>query len=136
MIREVDYNEVLKIRQEVMYPDKDLKFVRLPEDDLGIHMGFYDNGKPISILSLFLKDNELQFRKFATLTELQGKGYGTKLIEWLLDYAKDMQFERVWCNSRLDKKDFYQKFDFSEQGDTFEKNGIQYIIMEKKFNLQ
>lgn len=136
MIREVDYSEVLTIRQQVMYPDKELDFVKLADDDLGIHMGYYDNGKPISILSIFLKDRELQFRKFATLVELQGKGYGSKLLEWALDYAKDMTFSRIWCNSRLDKKDFYLKFGFTEYGDIFEKNGIKYIIMEKRFDCQ
>lgn len=130
MISEVEYYKVLKIRQQVMYPDKDIDFVKLPEDEMGIHMAFFENGAPISVLSLFLKDRALQFRKFATVEEYQGKGYGSKLIEWLLDYAKDMQFDKVWCNSRVDKKGFYQKFGFVEKGELFERDGIQYSIME------
>lgn len=132
MIQEVPYDEVLKIRKEVMYPDQDLDFVKLTNDHESIHMGYYINGKAVSILSLFLKNNELQFRKFATLQDQQGKDYGTKLIEWVLDYAKSMNFDSVWCNARQGKLSFYKKFGFKETDKTFEKNGYTYIIIKKE----
>jgi len=113
-----------------MYPDRDIDYVALPDDDKGIHMGYYVNGEPVSILSLFLNNGELQFRKFATLQEQQGNGYGTKLMEWMLDYAHDMKFKRVWCNSRENKTDFYKKFGFTETDSIFEKDGYKYVIME------
>lgn len=131
MIQEVPYKDVLVIRQEVMYPGKDLDFVTLDEDDLGLHIGFYEDDLAVSIVSLFLHGRELQFRKFATLVNLQGKGYGSKLMKWVLDYAKDMKFERVWCNARVDKLGFYEKFGFTETAEKFSKNGHDYVIIEK-----
>lgn len=133
MIDEVPYNEVLNIRQQAMYPDKDKEYVVLPDDQLGIHMGYYKSGEPVSVLSLFLENSELQFRKFATLSQHQGKGYGSELMKWMLDYAKDMQFNRLWCNARIDKTDFYKKFGFVETDNTFERSGHKYIIVEKYF---
>lgn len=131
MVEEVPYKDVLVIRQEVMYPDKDVDFVILPEDGDGIHVGYYEDGLAVSIVSLFLKDRELQFRKLATLTNLQGRGYGSKLLQWILDYAKDMKFDKVWCNARVDKLDFYKKFGFKETDQRFSKNGYDYVIIEK-----
>ncbi|MDU1905692.1 MAG: GNAT family N-acetyltransferase [Dysgonomonas sp.] len=135
MINEVPYEQVLDIRHKVMYPDKEKDFVVLPDDDKGLHMGYYLNGEPVSVFSIFLENGEIQFRKFATLPEYQGKGYGTKLMEWLVDYVKDLKFPRVWCNSRADKVDFYKKFGFVETKERFEKNGYEYVIVEKRNDL-
>lgn len=131
MITEVSYDDVLRIRQKVLHPAESLDFIKLEDDDLGIHIGYLIEGKPVSIFSLFLRDRKLQLRKFATLEEFQNKGYGTKLIEWLINYANEMHFESIWCNARYEKKDFYKKFGFEETGQSFEKKGMKYIILEK-----
>lgn len=133
MINEVPYADVLDIRHKVMYPDKDKDYVILPDDDKGLHIGYYKEGILMSVLSLFLNNRELQFRKFATLPEYQGQGYGSELVKWVLDYAKDMQFDRVWCNSRIEKTNFYKKFDFVKTDEVFEKDGRKFIILERKF---
>ena len=130
MIDEVSYTEILSIRQQVMYPDKEKEFSILDNDNKGLHIGYYLEGKLVSAVSLFLEDRELQFRKFATLTEYQNMGYGTKIMEWILDYANDMQLSKVWCNARINKTEFYKKFGFVETNQTFSKNNLEYVIME------
>lgn len=133
MINEVPYSDVLEIRHKVMYPEKEINYVVLPDDDKGLHIGYYQEGILVSVLSLFLNGRELQFRKFATLAEFQGQGHGSELLKWVLDYAVDMKFDRVWCNSRIEKTDFYKKFDFKETEEVFEKDGRQFVILERKF---
>lgn len=135
MINEVPYEDVLEIRHRAMYPDQEKEFVVLPDDNRGLHIGYFVEGKPVSVFSLFLKDGELQFRKFATLPEYQGKGYGSKLVEWLTDYANEMKFSKVWCNARVGKTDFYKRFDFEETDDRFEKNGYEYVVVERKLSV-
>lgn len=133
MINEVPYSDVLEIRHKVMYPEKDKDYVVLPDDDKALHIGYYKEGVLVSVLSLFLKNRELQFRKFATLPQYQGQGYGSELVKWVLDYASDMKFDRVWCNSRIEKTGFYKKFDFMETDQVFEKDDLKFIILERKF---
>lgn len=133
MINEVPYSDVLEIRHKVMYPEKDMNYVILPDDDKGLHIGYYKEGVLVSVLSLFLNNRELQFRKFATLPEFQGRGYGSELMKWVLDYAIDMKFDRLWCNSRIEKTGFYRKFDFVETDETFEKDGRQFVVLERRF---
>lgn len=134
MITEVPYTQVLEIRHKVMYPEMDTDFVKLEDDNKGLHIGYHKNDVPVSVASLFLdrEKHELQFRKLATLADFQNRGYASALIKWIVDYAKDMQFERVWCNARSEKIGFYKQFGFSETGETFEKNGFQYSIVELK----
>lgn len=114
-----------------MYPDKDIEFVKLPDDDMGLHIGVYENEELVSVMSIFLHGREVQFRKLATREDMQKKGYASALMKWLIDYANDMKFERLWCNSRVGATDFYSKFDYKETDVRFEKNGYDYVVMER-----
>lgn len=131
-IEEVEYQEILKLRQEVMYPDKDLDFVKLENDSKGLHLGIYDEGNLASIVSLFIEGRDIQFRKLATRPEFQCKGYASKLIKYILDYANEMEFNKVWANSRVNVYPFYEKLGFQKTANTFTKNGYDYVIIESK----
>ena len=131
IITEAPYQEVLQLRQTVMYPNESIEFVKLPDDDKGLHIGAYEYEELISVMSLFLQDRAIQFRKLATRTDKQGTGYASGLMLWLIDYANDMKFEKIWCNARVGATGFYKKFGYQETGTSFQKNGYDYIVMEK-----
>jgi len=133
IISEAPYNEVLAIRQQVMYPDKDTEYVKLSDDNMGLHIGVYENDVLVSVMSVFLHGREVQFRKLATLQQEQGKGYASALMQWLIDYANDMKFDRLWCNARANATDFYKKFGYAETDERFSRDGYDYVIMEKLF---
>lgn len=133
IINEVEYEDILKLRQEVMYPDKDIEFVKLPDDAMALHIGVFENEKLVSGMSIFLNGREVQFRKLATRSDLQKKGYASALMQWLIDYANDMRFDRLWCNARQGATDFYKKFGYEETDSRFSKNGYDYVVMERNF---
>lgn len=120
-----------RIREQVLYPGKDPEYSKLPEDYDGMHFGLFDQNTLISVVSLFRHETGMQFRKFATLNEFQGKGYGTELLDHLIETAKTEGCERVWCNARKSASGFYGKFGFLETEITFNKYGHDYVIMEK-----
>ncbi|MCG7859652.1 GNAT family N-acetyltransferase [Flavihumibacter sediminis] len=37
----------------------------------------------------------------------------------------------MWCNARVSALRFYERFGFCQDGDTWQKNGIDYIIIKK-----
>ena len=118
------------IRHQVMWPDRNLNYVKLPNDSEGMHYGLYQGETLLSVVSLFVKDDEAQFRKFATLAKQQGKGLGSQLLEHLIDEAKRQGVKRLWCNARVDKTGFYERFGMTTTNQTFSKGGIDYVIME------
>ena len=132
IITEANYDDTLALRQQVLYPEKDIEFVKLPEDNLGLHIGIEENKELVSVMSLFIEmeSKAVQFRKLATRTDMQGKGYASNLMKWLIDYASDMKLSKLWCNARKDVAGFYKKFGYKETDQTFEKNGHEYVIME------
>lgn len=130
-VTEANYNDVLKLRQEVMYPDKDIDFVKLPDDDKGIHMGLFEAGELMAVVSIFMGENRsVQFRKLATRKEMQGKGYGSILLKWLVDYANDVKLGRLWGNARIEVLDFYKKAGFTATEEKFSRDGHDYVIVE------
>ena len=134
-INEANYQDVLKLRHSVMYPDKDIDYVKLDNDDMGIHMGVYEAGELMTVVSIFMdKDRNVQFRKLATRTDMQGKGYASAMINWLIDYANDVKLNGLWCNARKEATGFYEKFGFEETDKTFSKDGYDFVVMQRKFS--
>ncbi|MFD1413672.1 GNAT family N-acetyltransferase [Oceanobacillus jeddahense] len=130
-LTKIQQEQAWKLRHEVMWPDEDFNYIKLKDDDSGIHLGLFKDNRLISVVSLFIDKGEAQFRKFATLKSEQGKGYGGRLLESVFEEAKLHEVKRIWCNARKNKRHFYHKFGFRETGTSFVKNGKSYVIMEK-----
>jgi hypothetical protein len=54
-IRQVDRQEVWELRHKVMWPDMPFGYIKLEDDDLGIHYGLIKGDILISVISLFIK---------------------------------------------------------------------------------
>ncbi len=115
-----------------MYPGETIDFVKLEDDEKGLHWGLYEDNRLISVISLFEKDGVLQFRKFATLRSMQGKGYGTKLLQCMMDWAGKNNMKSIWCNARTQATGLYERFGMKQNGPAWEKHGIAFIKMERK----
>ncbi len=133
-IKQIEASKTLAIRHKVMWPNKPFDFVKLPNDEKGKHFGLFVNGELVSIISLFIDHNEAQFRKFATLNEYQGLGYGTILLKSIVDLVERDGFDKLWCNARVEKSQFYLRFGFKLTDKTYMKGGIEFVIMEKKYS--
>ncbi|WP_431166158.1 GNAT family N-acetyltransferase [Tenacibaculum halocynthiae] len=129
-VRQINFSDVLPIRHKVMWPNMPVSYVKLEGDMNARHFGLFVNGKITSIISLFTKNNEVQFRKFATLIEYQGLGHGTVLLKNIINVIKKEGAKRIWCNARVEKEKFYKKFDLKATTNKFSKGGIEYVIME------
>ncbi|WP_276504999.1 GNAT family N-acetyltransferase [Terrimonas pollutisoli] len=132
LIKEVPIEKIWQLRQQVMYPKETLEFVKLEDDALGIHLGLYQDDRLLSVISLFERDRVVQFRKFATITNEQGKGHGTKLLQYVMDWAIENEKKTIWCNARLSATSLYEKFGMQQTGKSWEKYGIEFIKMQKQ----
>ncbi|HRO69655.1 MAG TPA: GNAT family N-acetyltransferase, partial [Chitinophagaceae bacterium] len=131
-IRKVALDEIWKMRQQVMYPAENLDFVRLDDDATGLHWGLYKNEDLVSVISVFHRKNEIQFRKFATLPAEQGKGYGTRLLQFVMDWAVENKKRSIWCNARTSATSLYRKFGMNLTSQRWHKYGIEFVKMEKQ----
>jgi predicted GNAT family N-acyltransferase len=131
MIEQIRQELTWAIRQKELNPELPLNEIKLPEDDLGIHLGLFHDNKLITVVSLFQRGDDLQFRKFATLSNYQKQGFGRQMMQYIMEFAIQFNCKRVWCNARVSAITFYQKYGMQTTNETFSKNGIDYVIMEK-----
>lgn len=132
LIKEVPIEKIWQIRQQVMYPKETLEFVKLDDDALGRHLGLYQDDRLLSVISLFERDGAVQFRKFATISNEQGKGYGSRLLQYVMDWAIKNENKIIWCNARLSATSLYEKFGMQQTGNSWVKYGIEFIKMQKQ----
>ncbi|MDH7461243.1 GNAT family N-acetyltransferase [Chitinophagaceae bacterium 26-R-25] len=132
LIKDAPLEDVLEMRREVMYPAFSIGQVRLKDDEEGNHQGLYVDDNLIAVISVFVRNNIMQFRKFATKEAFQGKGYGTELLEYVMKLAKDRHCNSIWCNARVNAKKFYEKFGMQVTGDTWVQDGYEFIKMVKQ----
>jgi predicted GNAT family N-acyltransferase len=131
-IKQISAAETWELRRAVMWPDKPLAYVQLADDDQGLHYGLFDQNELVSVVSLFIQDQEAQFRKFATRTDRQGKGHGSRLLRFMLEEAGKYPVRAVWCNARVEKTPFYEKFGLEITDQLFSRGGKDYVIMKKQ----
>jgi len=119
-----------RIRHITMYPDQPFDLVKLENDFDGIHFGIYANHELTGVVSLFINDTIGQFRKFAILPEAQHQGLGTQLMEYVIDFCTVQKLTKLWCNARVNSKEFYTKFGFYETDQTYTATGFDFVRME------
>ncbi len=127
MIKPISYLETYSIRHEVMWPDKEMSYIHVEGDEEAEHFGYFLDGILVSVISVFRVNESYQFRKFATLIEFQGQGIGSKLLAYIMDTYKGT----IFCNARIEKTDFYKRFDLKETNNQFIRGGKSYIVMKR-----
>ncbi len=133
-IIEITSQETLAIRHQVMWPNKPLDYIKLPKDNERRHYGLFLEDQLISVISMFIHHKEAQFRKFATLESHQGKGYGSILLNEIMQIAATESLTKIWCNARQSKTNYYTKFGMKVTNKTYMKGGIDFVIMERTFS--
>lgn len=129
-IKQISATQVWPLRHRVMYPDLSFEAIKLEHDHKGIHFGLYAAEHLVSVVSLFRSGNVFQFRKFATETRDQGKGYGSLLLNHIIQFAGEAGAEKLWCNARISAAGFYSKFGFETTDIRSTSNDIDFVIME------
>ena len=130
-IKLIQPSETWEIRHRVMWADKPFEDIKLPNDDFGLHFGLFRGSTLISVVSFFIENDVAQFRKFATETTEQGKGYGAKLLEYLIQACIERNVKVLWCNARTSSIGFYEKFGLEIVSDAWVKDGIEYVKMSR-----
>ena len=56
------------------------------------------------------------------------------MIKYIINFAREEQLNKIWCNARESAEGFYSKLGFKATDEKFIKNGIPYLIMEMELD--
>ncbi|MDN3650908.1 GNAT family N-acetyltransferase [Reinekea marina] len=129
-IRAISWEQTLPLRQSVLWPNKPSEFCHVEGDSGAMHFGAFTNDQLVCVASVYLDANKARLRKFATHTEYQGQGIGSKMLTYILHSLKDTDAKVFWCDARESALGFYQRFGMRQCGERFYKADITYFKME------
>ncbi|KAI0930929.1 hypothetical protein AcV7_004977 [Taiwanofungus camphoratus] len=141
-IRLISADQTIPLRHSVLWPNYPVSHVRIPDDDSGFHYGAFipSQERPVAVISVFKEPLPLaqaetaaaRFRKFACDPAFQGRGIGTRLLEYVFEVAyTDLGCSVVWCDARASTLDWYKRRGMMPFGETFFKEDVAYIRMRR-----
>lgn len=130
-VSRIDAEATLPLRQAVLWPHHPLAASRVPGDETALHFGGCLGGVLICTASLFADDASVRLRKFATAQAHQGKGYGSEMMQFLLQEARRRGFQQFWMDARESALPFYLRFGFEPEGKMFLKRDTPYFRMAR-----
>lgn len=129
-IRQIDWQQTIAVRHNVLWPSKPPEFSRIEGDELGVHFGAFIGDDLVCVASVFIDGHRARLRKYATLVEYQGQGIGTAVLKAIFTYLKQQpQIRYFWCDARESAIGFYQRFGMQTEGERFYKSDVAYLKM-------
>lgn len=76
----------------------------------------------------------VRFRKFACDSSFQGRGIGSRLLEYASQTIAKHQLgaKVIWCDARVATTYWYRKRGMVKFGGTFWKSGVEYVRMKRE----
>lgn len=116
------------LRHSVLRPHQSISEMSFAGDSSSrsLHLARFSKGSTVAIVSLIDEEAEstLRLRGMAVSGQLQGRGYGSELIQEAVSYAQLNNLKEIWCNARASALYFYKKHGFKTVGHEFQIEGI------------
>ncbi|TBR41418.1 N-acetyltransferase [Marinomonas agarivorans] len=130
-IRYTTLNEVLPIRHQVLWPDEPMENCIVSGDGTALHIAGYLGDEIVCVASIYQEETgRFRLRKFATLTQYQSQGIGSKVLNFIIAELKQKQAISLWCDARETAMPFYQRFGFAAISGRFIKKNKPYYKIE------
>ncbi|MDM8546670.1 GNAT family N-acetyltransferase [Candidatus Venteria ishoeyi] len=109
-----------------------LSEVDLNGEEQQYHFGLFADNKILGcVVFKIINNSTVKLRQMAIQTILQGKGFGSKLINKAEQQIYKLGYENIEMSARFTAIQFYQKLGYSALGKPFIEQGIEHIKMYK-----
>lgn len=131
------YFDALKIRNAVFVKEQGVPYAlevgNAIQEALAIHFVFYKHHEALGTVRLLPDDahNSATIQRMAVIKSARNQHIATALMEELLNFAAQQHFETLVLHAQLTAHEFYERFDFRDEGESFEEAGIAHITMTR-----
>ncbi len=130
-----DYFISLELRDKILRKPLGMVFTEafLEQDKDDFILGLFEENRIRAVLHLKpLSDTLLKMRQVAVDEALQGKGYGSKLVRFSEEFARNNGYSEIILHARDTAVTFYKKLNYITIGKPFTEIGILHVKMGKK----
>ena len=87
------------------------------------------DGEPVAAARLRFVDGFAKFERIAVREPWRGKGIGHRLVDYMMQVARQHGFEQMKMHAQQYLIDFYRKHGFEPRGDVFKEADIDHVLM-------
>ena len=130
-----DFSQIRNIRKSVFHVELEISESELfaKYDESCDHFLIFDGKNIVGSVRIIVMDDKIKLERMAILKAHRAKNYGKLCILQIKEYYSALDFSQMILDSIYSVKDFYKKCGFIEEGDIFQRVGIDHIRMFSKF---
>lgn len=128
-----EQKETIVLRDAILRKPLGLKFTKeyLDAEKDDIHFAVYSEGDLVACMVLHpYSDTHLKMRQVAVAEDKQKQGIGKAMVLASHELAKEKGYSVMFCHARDVARIFYEKLNYSVDGDSFEEVGLKHWKME------
>jgi len=126
-----DFSIIRKIRKNVFSNELGISENELfDEYDLTCeHFIIFDGKNAVGSIRIIEMQNIVRLERMAILPDFRTKHYGKRAISQLIEYYHTKGYHAMSLDSVYSVRNFYKKCGFTEEGEIFQRVGIDHIRM-------
>ena len=126
-----DFSIIRNIRKNVFTDELGIPESELFDnnDETCDHFILFDGTRVVGTIRFLVMQNYIKLERMAILSDFRAKNYGKYAISQLTEYYGNAGYIKMILDSIYSVRDFYKKCGFIEEGDIFQRVGIDHIRM-------
>ena len=102
-------------------------------DETCDHFLIFDGKNIVGSVRICSMGQKIKLERMAILKDFRTKNYGKNCISQIIEYYSTKNFSQIVLDSLYSVKGFYKKCGFIEEGEIFQRVGIDHIRMSLTF---
>jgi len=126
-----DFSIIRDIRKNVFSSELGISESKLFDkyDETCDHFILFDGKNIVGAIRFMNIDDSIKLERMAILFEFRTKNYGISAISQLIEYYGTKGYNKMILDSIYSVRNFYKKCGFVEEGEIFQRVGIDHIRM-------
>lgn len=130
-ITESEFEQAMAIRIRVFVEEQHVPIQEERDhlDATAQHFGAFVYGQMVGTGRIVSLDKQAKLGRIAVLPEYRGRHIGFKLVEHMVQWARNKGFREAVLGAQVQAIGFYERLGFKAEGDVFDDAGIPHRTM-------
>ena len=134
-INDKNFSKIRDIRKNVFTDELGILESELFDeyDEICDHFIIFDGKNVVGAVRFVIVKPDIKLERMAILKEFRTKNHGKDCISQLREYYHTKNYSKIFLDSIYSVRNFYKKCGFIEEGEIFQRVGMDHIRMSLTF---